>query len=355
MLCSACFAPFPHDRHDLVNFRIVGVQVSDAAPAAGDSITARALVYGGAGFYHDQLPTLSWAVAGVEASGPEVTLELPTAQEAWTLELTATHADGVTTEQAILRLEEGSGGDPVPPPVIEGIARAVVPLGLDSSAAELSLDARTALSALAAAEIAPGEAARLALELDDPEHYWARWMSVGARGSFLELSALHTDWLPADLLLDEEDAEVEIGPELAPALVSVAALAMDGQGANGWAFADLAWQLELDSEDGSTIHGEHAGRLFVLPGPLPDAGVYTVTLALDDDSAWGLQLDEIEPIEGEPAGWSPEELDCEHPLPEADSFELDWLASGLCSRPRLEGARVPMRFEYPPRTWGEQP
>ena len=355
MLCAGCFAPFEHDRHDLVDFRILGVQVSNAAPAPGESIRARALVYGDHGFYHDALPSLSWSLGDASAVGPWVDLAAPDASGWWDLALTVTHADGVTIESAVLPLLVGADQSPIVPPRLPPVERGVVPLPSDSPAEALLLDERLGLPVSPSAWVDVGQAARVRLPLEDPsERYRARWMTHGAQGTFLELTKTTADWVPVTLVLDAEDLEVQTKDALDPGLYSMAVVAMDGQGANAWAFFDLSLEQPTDGDDDHAWM-EHDGRLFDLPGPAFAGGLYRVTLVADDASAWGVSLDDPQPIlVGDPGVYDQADLaGCEHPIPTRAPLQLDVLAEGLCSRQQLLGARVTMAFTHPIHTWGD--
>ncbi len=354
-LATGCFAPFPHDRHDLVDFRIIGVQVDDATPAPGDLLSAKALVYGGDGFYHDRVPTLEWSLGEATAQGPQVELAVPEADGSWELELSVTHADGALSESAVLPLYVASDNEASPPPTLRGIGQRVVDLGLDATAEAMSLDARAELEILEAEAVGEGQAARLRVALDSGNSgYRARWMSAGARGTFLELDEHTADWLPAEVFLDEEDAEVEVLDPLEPGLYGVAVLVIDEVGSNAWAFADIVMgQEELASEGGTRV--EHAGRVFV-GERLPPSGLVRVTVVQDDDSPWGVSFQGWEPVtigaaRGDVFGTT--ELACEHPIPSGEPFQLDWLAEGLCSRQAVVGAELVLDFTHPTDAWNE--
>ena len=360
-VCAAgCFAPVPYDRHDLVDFRIVGVQVSDAAPEPGAVITAKALVYGGDGFYHDALPTLAWSLGEQVGEGPLVDLAVPTEPGEWELGLVATHADGVLQETAVLPLRVGLGLGPLPSPSLPAVQRAVIELPLGSTAEAFTLDSRLGLDAAREAGPVTGQAARLRLPLDDPDgRYRARWMSAGGQGTFMELDALTTDWVPADVLLDAEDLEVEVGEPIEPGLQGMAVLVIDEGGSTAWAFVDIPWDTEPSSgSDGEEDWLEHDGRLS--PGswsPPGERGLVEATLQRDDESPWGLTLRNIQPTEPWTGGDPLDNLSipCEHPIPARGPFQLDWIAEGLCSREAVEGLRVRLAAGWPIATWEGSP
>jgi hypothetical protein len=349
---GGCFAPFPHDRHDLVDFRIVGVQVSDAAPEPGQPIEAKALVYGGNGFYHDALPTLAWSLGALTAEGPVVVLDAPSEAGSWDLELVVTHADGHLEERAVLPLEVGVGLGPITPPSLPSIQRGRVVLPLGSEPAAFSLDARAQLSTEPAdGPLGSDEAARLRLPLDDPdERYRARWMTAGARGTFMELDALVADWVPAAVVLDEEDGEIEVGDALGAGLYGIAVLVIDDEGSNAWAFADI--NLGVPHGDDAEGWAEHHGRLLDDPDA-PRSGLVELELVQDDGSPWGVVFAAIEPYRPWVPGTSLAFVHppCEHPLPQREPFRMDWIAEGLCSRQAVLGQRVVMRVIHPIHTW----
>ncbi len=356
-LCSGCFAPFSHDRHDLVDFRIVGVQVSDAAPAPGAAIQAKALVYGGDGFYHDALPSLVWSLGEQRAEGPVVELRAPDQEGSWELELVATHADGQLEERAVLGIQVGEGLDPIRPPALPPVERAVVDLALDSPPEDMLLAARQQLEPRAESAVAEGQAARLRVPLEDPEgRYQARWMSAGGQGTFLELDALSTDWFPAELFLEEEDVELEVGEALEAGMVGMAVLIIDGLGSTAWAFVDTPYDVAPEvGLDGPEHWLEHAGRIVPALSPGTEAAIFELTLERDDDSPWGLRFRDPEvyvPWTGSTAGDNLA-IPCEHPIPPRGPFQLDWLAEGLCSREAVLGQRVRMQLNHPLATWGE--
>ncbi len=359
LAATGCYVPFPYDRHDLVDFRIIGVQVSDAAPEPGQQLTARALIYGGDGFYHDELPLLEWSLGERRVEGPLVDLLAPEEAGEWALTLVATHADGVTQETAVLPISVGLGLGPSPPPELPAVQRAVIELPLDSAAELFTLEGRLALEGSAGVGPEPGQAARLRLPLDDPEdRYSARWMSAGGQGTFLELDRRTTDWVPAEVLLDAEDLEVELGTAVEAGLQGVAVLVIDGAGSSAWAFVDLPWDTGPSSGlDGAQLWIEHDGRLLETSSLPTDGGFVEATLKRDDDSPWGLRFHNVQPA----LPWTSEttpgnnSIPCEHSIPARGPFQLDWIAEGLCSREAVLGQRVRLQVNESIATWDGAP
>ncbi len=355
-LLAGCYTPFPHDRHDLVDFRIVGLQVGDAAPEPGSRVFARALLYGGEGFFHDELPTLSWSLDDATATGPEVDLQVPLQEGRWELQLVATHADGQRRESAVLPLSVGGSAAPLAPPELPAVSRSLVAdLSADSSAEQLTLDQRELLESSSACDADLGGSWRLGLDLSDPsERFQARWMTSGGRGSFFELDHLATDWIPATMLLDDEvegEGEVQISERLDAGVYGAVVLVIDGQGANAWRFFDLPLQGAEALAPGvdSPQLLEHAGRLFWLDSALPaDTTLVQATLELADN-AWGLWLTDVEAVQAladdDPYGTLA--LGCPGPLPLDEPFSFDWLAEARCSRQQLDGQRVVLEVQIP--------
>ncbi len=342
-LSGACYDPFPYDRHDLVDFRIAALAVDDATPRPGGQVAARALVYGGQGLFHDELPQLSWTLGPATASGPEVSLRVPDEEGSWELQLHAMHADGLQEETAVLPLQVSASRAARPAPVAGEVLRYDVPgLNADGQAQDFELERRQALEAEEAHDIAADSAFRLVAQVEgEAQGLRARWMAAGAAGSFLELDELSSDWLPARLELDED--EVQVSERLQAGIYSAVVLLMDGQGANAWAFTDLSvdGRTWMDGEEQASLL-EHDGRLFRIETALPQDTSLVYATLVEASSGSGVALSQVEPASMLPL-WDPfglQALDCSWPLPDQQPFQLDWLAEGRCSRPQVVGARL---------------
>lgn len=350
---GACQPDFEHGRHDLVDFRIVGIQVDDPTPEPGSTLVAQALVYGGGGFWHDPLPEGTWTLGEEEQDGLRADLSVPAAEGEYELWFTARSADG-QEESAVLELTVTSEADTAAPPTLQAVDRfAVEGLSTGAAAEALTRDAREVLEAVSVHDLEEGEVARLEVTVDETSgaevsDYTARWMAADGAGTFLELEALTTDWFPAALTL--EDDEAAWGAALAPGVHATSVLVLDGTGRTSWAFCDLS----VDGADVEVPDAEHpvlldhAGRLFWVDAeglePEQAGGAeQRVRASLEEaESPAGIRLVDVEPVEtveGEdPYGTL--DLPCEPWAPLGEPFSVDWLALGWCSRSAVAGARV---------------
>lgn len=292
LLLAACQEPFSEDRHDLVGFRVVGIGVEDGV--------AKAAVWSGEGPWHEQAPTLSWALDGVPL-GEGFDVAVPGKGE---LSLIATSASG-EERAAVVDVRDSSGSLTV-------ARQAVVIDGL-------TLEERRAVTGSSIeTTAAAGEGVRLMLStLSDVES--ARWMSAG--GTIMELEADAADFLAEDIVIDDgelisrEDAGVGRYPLLA--------LVIDGQGGNRWLWTDAA-------VGSSEILLRHEGRLVVSDAAV-EPGLIAATLI--EDAIGGVALSDVTPVTDTA---EQDELPCFPAAP----MSLSWIAEGRCARADVVGARV---------------
>ncbi|MDG1483034.1 MAG: hypothetical protein P8R54_25815 [Myxococcota bacterium] len=293
LLLAACQEPFSEDRHDLVGFRIVGIGVEDGV--------AKAAVWSGEGPWHEQTPTLSWALDG-EPLGEGFEVTVPA--EEGVLSLTATSASG-EERTAVVDVRSSGGALTVARQavVIDGLT-------LEERRAVTGSNIETAAQA--------GEAVRLTLStLSDVES--ARWMSAG--GTIMELEADTADFLAEDIVIDDgelisrEDAGVGRYPLLA--------LVIDGQGGNRWLWTDAA-------VGSSELLLRHEGRL-VVSDAAAEPGLIAATLI--EDAIGGVGLSDVVPVTDTA---EQDDLPCIPAVP----MSLSWIAEGRCARADVLGARV---------------
>ncbi|MFT5686033.1 MAG: hypothetical protein ACI8RZ_006988 [Myxococcota bacterium] len=292
LLLTACQEPFAEDRHDLAGFRIAGVGVEDGV--------AKAAVWSGEGPWHEQSPTLSWALDGVSlGEGFDVAVS-----GEGELSLTATGGDG-TERTAVVDVRESGG-------LLTVSREAVV---LDG----LTLDERRAVSGTPVeSAVAEGEAVRLTLAgLSEGES--GRWMSAG--GTVLELETDVADFLAEDIVFD--DGELVSRTDGGVGLTSLLALIIDGSGGNRWLWTDAAVGT-------SEILLRHEGRL-VVSDATAAPGLIAATLI--EDAVGGVALSNVVSVTDTA---EQDDLPC---FPEAP-ISLSWVAEGRCARPDILGARV---------------
>lgn len=306
ILGLGCQDPFAEGRHDLASFRIAAV----GATAVEDGLRVEAVVYSGEGLWWSAVPSLVWEAGGVGGEGPATVLAVAPPVE---VTLTATHPDG-REERAVLALDAAPS-----PPALAGLDVGVTALTLDDIAD--APEARAAVAAGEAGVVPVGGAARLVAEgLDGDER--VRWMATA--GQFAEIDAVTADWFAGTAELD--DGEVVASDPLQPALVSFLGLALDGEGGNAWAWAEVPVGL-----DGPFFVA--GSRWFPADAATGEEGAWLGTLA-EDPSPLGLRLTDLVPDDGAAAA----DPVCGQGADEV--FDPARVAAGWCARDEVLGARV---------------
>ncbi len=332
----ACRTPFGTDRHDLVGFRVVGVE---ADLTSASSVSARAVVLVDGHLWSDAAPELRWywlpgedpasEVDGIaidapaDAVGPRADLALPDALPA-ALGLVAIAPDG-EVDRAFLELS----ADAVSLPSMSGLELGELPLTVATvDGPDLDVDARRALATTPATRVPDGGFARLTVlfagEVDPA--VVVRWMAVDGVGTFLELEPLITDLADGTLVLDGEDLDAA-EPESAE-MVSVVALAIGGLGVNRIGVFDLP------IGEGPAGLTTSAGRFLPADDDIA-AGTYLVELAEDDAAPSGVRVATVAPLGAD----DPPDLPCGASV--GAPFDPSWLADGRCTRAEVVG--VPLR------------
>jgi hypothetical protein len=330
LLGLACQAPFGEDRHDLVGDRIAAVATT---PVAGGTRADVALVTGGA-LWSDVGITERWyaeadadavdPTAPADAEGPLAVLPAPITD--WTLVVTFPSG---AERRAVLRLpEDGVAAMPAPP-----LRLGSLDLDFDAATPEqLAVDGRAALEAEPADTLAAGAWGRVTAWPDGAPSQLdrVRWTSTAQPSTFLELDQTTTDWATGTLVLD--DLEIEEATPMAPAVVTLLALAIDGAGGNGLAALDVA----IGEVDPITLRV--AGRLVGVDvsaaGPLLQG-----TLAADDELPSGLRLVDAVAV----ATSTAPALACA----DAPLFDPSWLLTRRCLRSEVLGATVTVEVQSP--------
>ena len=156
-----------------------------------------------------------------------------------------------------------------------------------------------------------------------------RWMTVGGKGTFLERSALETDFYRADILMDIDEL-LENNP-LDIETATIFALYVDGVGGNQWTWMDL-WYTDV-----ARFH--HENRWLEI-SELPQEWTSGVPLSMElqwDDSGQVMRL--INPsLEVDDV----DEPMCSSPVMTNGSnrFQWSWLESGQCTISDVDGTRI---------------
>jgi hypothetical protein len=342
-LAAGCQEPFGTDRHDLVGFRIAAVQAPSASP--GDEIEPSvALIVDGRAWSPDNVDLRWFWVAEAEdlidldplsepdAVGPEPLLVVPTDTRALGL-IALRNGD---ERRAVIEV-------PAPPralPEVASVSLSALPLQLSQlEGPELSVDARHDLEPTPASFVEEGQLARLQASLDgDPGDAVIRWMSTA--GTWFELDPLVADWVPGDLLLDDDELDGE-PTALGPGPVTVLALAVGAPGETAWRATDV-WVGQPPA--GVRIGGRW---MAVEPAVAPAEGdAVRGVLTADDDAPTGFRLTGAA-LERAAAvtDWGTSALPCQ--VPRTGPFDPVWLLEGICPRDPLDGIEILLRPDVP--------
>ena len=344
---AGCFAPFDHGEADLADFRIVGLSVDSVGVSPGDSVQARALVYGGEGFFHEEAPSFAWALGGQTSTEALALLDAPLIDGTYDLTLEVSGADGAI-ERATVEIQVSELAQTIATPTDLSLSLAVVDditvSDLKSATEEelgalLDLSSRRDWTATSTSLLAADRVGRLSLDLDDPtESFSSHWRVTDGAGDFLELTHTEADWVPIDVTL--EDGLAEWTEDVESGHFGVLALVFDGGGAVQWALRDVVVPADGDVSSGSWV--EHDGRWLATDAVLADDVTTIAATLVAADSPSGLALEEVEESGTlsmtDPTGVK--SLDCPMELPTAYTFQLDWLSEGWCGREDVLGARV---------------
>lgn len=322
----ACQTPFGTDRHDLVGFRVAAIEVGPAGP--GDDVTPRLAVIVDSRPFADDQPLLDWfwltdpqelqhvdALDLPDGLGPAPTLTVPSDRAV--LGLLARQGSEEQRAFVVLDPLAGVGDDPV------RIAATTVELSLDDWTEETVQASERAALPTGSETDQVDVSGFLRLRAEGVETTGrVRWMATA--GTFFELDGATSDWVAADVVLDDGAIESSVPSPEGP--VTVIALST-GQDAARFRATDL-WVGEADA------FTRTQGR--VLPGLALD-GPATVRLVADDMAPSGLSIADPEPAlpTDEPGTAS---LPCFAPVD--GPFDPNWLLELRCAREALVGRRV---------------
>lgn len=306
---TACSEPFEVDRHDLIAPRILGVRLIDGV--------FDVQVWNGVSVYHQRTPSVEWFGAnggvvctGVRCSGVDNVVN----EVRYTDDDGGVHTATFALQDSILELAPTWQSLPDTMSLAlnrrlrtEGI---VVETGLGTDAMRISMQVS-------------------GMELSDTSKM--RWMSAGGVGTFLELSALETDFFRADILMDRD--EVLENTPLDVEQATIFGLHVDGEGHNQWAWMDV-WYVERPLLP-------HANRwlpVSEVPSEWVRGDVVAATLNWNDDQqAW--EMTDLEVTTERPA------LPACADLGDVETFDWSLLELGICTIGDVDGIRVALETE----------
>lgn len=305
-LSNACSDPFTVDRHDLITPRIIGVrQISNVLEVQ---------VWNGNSVYHTVNPVVEWLDADqmVVANGISVdvdTLDSIPSMVRYTDPIGDIHLATFVLEPSTLNLT----------PTLYALPETT----------EFALDVRLAEEGTLLTEDLVPDAVRIVMlvssEAPIPDTGKMRWMTVDGEGTFLERSALETDFFRADILMDRDELIDNTPLEMEQA--TVFGLYVSGTGQNSWTWFDL-WYTET-----TTI--THANReLAVSELPTDWTVGEPISVELEWQSAageWLLQNPSVDIAAVNNPSCAPVE---------SDFFQWSWLEMGYCRVDDVDGLRI---------------
>jgi len=308
----ACSEPFAIDRHDLVDARILGVRQQDAL--------LEVQVWNGSSVYHEEQPTVEWLDDSGSVLGTGVVFVFEEASALLPTSVRYYDPNG-GIHDAIFELQDGTID-------LEPSLYAL------PATTDFALNTRLGQEGTLSTNGISSDAMRIVMSTQDTDAYQLttgkmRWMTVDGKGTFLERSALETDFYRADILMDRDEL-LENNP-LDIERATLFALYVDGVGGNQWTWMDL-WYT-----DGVRFH--HENRWLEI-SELPQEWTSGVPLSMElqwDDGGQVMRL--INPsLEVDDV----EEPMCSSPVMTNGSnrFQWSWLESGQCTISDVDGTRI---------------
>ena len=286
----ACSEPFEVDRHDLIAPRILGVRQQNAE--------LHVQVWNGEGVWHQTPPTVEWFNNSDEVLGTGVHFNLigqvPTGVR-YIDPLGVKHVAQFDTEETIVEL---------------ALNRYDI-----GTVNDLALDARLDNQGTLMEGASSVPAMRLVVEpSNNVDNARIRWMTSFGQGTFLERSALETDFFQENILMDRDELELRESQEFD--YTAIFALMVNGSGHNQWAWFDL-WYAEVNT---LLVQGRHLRQQEPVSDSVTGQMAFQVSVV---DEEWGIELGastmDLDGVDS---------LDC---APESGVFQLEWLELGVCT------------------------
>jgi hypothetical protein len=317
-----CSEPFAVDRHDLLDARILGVRLQDSR--------LEVQVWNGQSMYHQDVPTIEWLNQVGSAVGTGVDFVMEDMENRSTRPTSVRYLDpDGEFHEALFDLEDGGDAD-------DGGLVLTPSLYTLSSTTDFALSARQAQNGEPSTSDIASDGMRIVMSVKNDEGAEVttvtsgkmRWMTVGGKGTFLERSALETDFYRADILMDRDEL-LENNP-LDIETATIFALYVDGVGGNQWTWMDL-WYTDV-------VRFHHENRwLEVSELPVDwDAGSPLSVELRWDDAAQVMRL--LSP--------SVEVEDVVIPVcssvtsNDSNRFQWSWLELGRCTISDVNGTRI---------------
>ena len=222
----ACSEPFEVDRHDLIAPRILGLR------HVNDGIEVQ--VWNGWGAYHQTRPLIEWLDDNGNVLNPLNPSNLEVGPSLrWSI------TDGETLPSVVQYTDPDGGVHRAMFELVYSSVELTAQVYQLPTVTDFTLDARLEQDGAPVNDGLASDAIRIAMQVDGNslETSKVRWMTANGVGTFLERSALETDFFRANVLMDRDELleNTPIDAEKA----TLFALYIDGQGGNQWTWMDL--------------------------------------------------------------------------------------------------------------------
>ena len=346
----ACQQPFGSDRHDLAGFRILALTTSPQGSIPGDVIVPSAHFVTADTLWSDDVvhqywfwtedlrPDAVWALKPTDAIevGPQPSLTRPNREAALVLIAIDTVGD---ERRAVLSMPSERMQ---PAPQGELLLFSTGQKVQDQTVETLNINNRQNWDVVASSSVPANEIARFEVYHSEKaaQSQKIRWMATGEFGTFFETTLTATDWVPAQMTV--EDDELIVTHSVSEGVRTVAALLLDEASPRAVLYREV-WLGE--PKPGVWFNGHRwIGHTTNITTP----GYYQVVFAADDDSPSGLRLESASPIvfeappKDDPYGTLG--LNCETQV--SGPFDPTWLTLNWCLRSQVVGH--PMVVEVKP-------
>ena len=303
----ACSDPFTVDRHDLIGPRILAVRLVDGV--------YEVQVWNGEGVYHKTRPNVEWFDSNDDllCGGVRCAVSDPTPRYVRYTDVEGTAHEAVfevqesdlllTSVWASLPDEMGFGLD-----TRENTEGTPVDTGLGTAAMRISMSVDT---------------------LNDQGFGQSkiRWMTAGGLGTFLELSALETDFFRADIVTDRDEVIENVSQDHLHA--TLFGLHIDGVGHNQWTWMDVWYESRA-----LIPHRNRWLEVSEVPVDWQSGDTILATLSWDSTQRDWMLIDPELATETD----VPPSPDCAGS--ESTTFDWSTLELGICTIADVDGVRI---------------
>ncbi len=317
---TACSEPFEVDRHDLIAPRILGVRHADGG--------IEVQIWNGWGVYHQTHPRIEW----LDNEG--TVLNHPANRDGES-SLRWSVVEGEVLPSAVRYTDPDGGTHRATFDLIPSSVELTAQVYQLPSVEDFTLDARLTQEGTLVDGGVASDAVRIAMEVagDSRELAKIRWMTANGVGTFLERSALETDFFRANVLMDRDELLENTAIDAEQA--TLFALYVDGEGGNQWTWMDLFYTVEP-----RIPHGNRWLIVDDVPEDWSNADPLSAELFWDEAAQdWELVNLSVDPTDSVVPDCAPVTSEV------ALYFQWTWLEQGYCTIEEVNGLRIALETE----------